>query len=90
MANSPVSGQHCRYSVFEVNAKERPRGSHRTRRINFRDTPSRGILPDLKPEGAWMERNQASGWGVSSLSPDPGKLQHGENKVISLSVHTSS
>ncbi|XP_058536227.1 ubiquitin domain-containing protein UBFD1 isoform X1 [Ochotona princeps] len=58
MANSPVSGQHCRYSVFEVNAKERPRGSHRTRRINFRDKPSRGIPPDLKPEGAWMERNQ--------------------------------
>ena len=23
MPNSPVSGQHCRYSVFEVNAKER-------------------------------------------------------------------
>lgn len=27
MPNSPVSGQHCRYSVFEVNGKEKYRGS---------------------------------------------------------------
>nr|XP_025711191.1 ubiquitin domain-containing protein UBFD1 isoform X3 [Callorhinus ursinus] len=39
MPNSPGSGQHCRYSVFEVNAKEKYRGSHHMRLTGFRDRP---------------------------------------------------
>lgn len=39
MPNSSGSGQHCRYSVFEVNAKERYRGSHHVSLTGFRDRP---------------------------------------------------
>lgn len=39
MPNSPVCGQHCRCSVFEVNAKEKSRGFHHMRLPGFRDRP---------------------------------------------------
>jgi len=44
MPNSPGSGQHCRYSVFEVNAKEKYRGSQHMRLTGFRDRPF-GMTP---------------------------------------------
>ncbi|XP_028354182.1 ubiquitin domain-containing protein UBFD1 isoform X1 [Physeter macrocephalus] len=50
MPNSPVSGQHCRYSVFEVNGKEKYRGSHRLRLLGFRDRPFSMILLKTGPK----------------------------------------
>lgn len=50
MPNSPVSGQHCRYSVFEVNGKEKYRGSHRLRLLGFRDRPFSMVLLKMGPK----------------------------------------